>query len=114
VSVDLFAGICVSDYAAARAWYERLLGSEPSFVAHETECVWELGEHRFVFIEEDATRTGHAVLTMFVADLEAVVSDIASRGIDPAKREPYSNGVRKVTYRDPDGNEIGYGGPPVE
>jgi hypothetical protein len=37
--VDLFAGICVADYAAARAWYEQLLGSEPSFVAHETECV---------------------------------------------------------------------------
>jgi hypothetical protein len=114
MSVDLFAGICVTDYAAARAWYERLLGSEPSFVAHETECVWELGEHRFVFIEEDATRAGHAVLTLFVEDLEAVVSDIASRGIDPAKRETYSNGVRKATYRDPDGNEIGYGGPPAE
>ena len=47
---ELFAGICVRDYEAAKPWYERLLGSEPSFVAHETECVWELGEHRFLFI----------------------------------------------------------------
>jgi hypothetical protein len=112
MSVDLFAGICVADYIAGRGWYERLLGSEPSFVAHETECVWELGEHRFLFVNEDPARAGHAVVTMFVEDLEAVVGDIASRGIEPLKRETYSNGVRKVTYRDPDGNEIGYGGPP--
>jgi hypothetical protein len=46
----LFAGIPVSDYAAALAWYERLLGSPPSFFPHDTEAVWELAEHRSVFI----------------------------------------------------------------
>lgn len=29
------------------------------------------------------------------------------------KRETYSNGVRKALYRDPDGNEIGFGGAPA-
>jgi hypothetical protein len=61
--LDLFAGIPVADYAAALKWYERLLGSPPTFFPHDTEAVWELAEH-----------------------------------------------VRKITYRDPDGNEIGYGG----
>jgi hypothetical protein len=28
-------------------------------------------------------------------------------------RETYSNGVRKITYRDPYGNEIGFGGAPL-
>lgn len=37
-----------------------------------------------------------------------------ARGIEPEERETYENGVRKVTYRDPDGNEIGYGGAPVD
>lgn len=111
--VDLFAGICVSDYGDARPWYERLFGSEPSFVAHETECVWELGEHRFVFILEDPARAGHATVTLFVDDLDALVEGIASRGLAPAQRDTYSNGVRKATYRDPDGNEIGYGGSPA-
>jgi hypothetical protein len=110
---DLFAGICVRNYEAARPWYERLFGSAPSFVAHDTECVWELGEHRFVFVVEDAGRAGHATITIFVDDLDALVEDIASRGVEPAQRETYSNGVRKVTYRDLDGNEIGYGGPPA-
>ena len=32
MTVYLFAGIPVSDFAAALAWYERLLGGPPSFV----------------------------------------------------------------------------------
>jgi hypothetical protein len=31
-----------------------------------------------------------------------------------SKLETYANGVRKATYVDPDGNEIGFGGVPVE
>jgi hypothetical protein len=30
--------------------------------------------------------------------------------LHPDKQETYSNGVRKVVYRDPDGNELGFGG----
>jgi hypothetical protein len=52
--------------------------------------------------------------TVFVDDLEALVEQIARRGLEPAERETYSNGVRKATYRDPDGNEIGFGGAPIE
>ena len=38
---------------------------------------------------------------------------MADRGVEPALRETYGNGVRKATYRDPDGNEIGFGGAPL-
>jgi hypothetical protein len=31
-------------------------------------------------------------------------------GAKPASQETYENGVRKVIYRDPDSNEIGFGG----
>ena len=113
MAVDLFAGIPVGDYERALAWYERLLGSGPSFSPHATEAVWELAEHRFVYIVERPEDAGHALHTVFVGDLDAVVGEIAARGIEPAERETYSNGVRKVTYRDPDGNEIGYGGEPA-
>ena len=54
-----------------------------------------------------------AMHTLFVDDLDAWVDGIAARGIEPVKRETYENGVRKVTYRDPDGNEIGFGGGPA-
>jgi hypothetical protein len=113
VAVDLFAGIAVSDYGRATAWYERLLGSGPSFLPNDTEAVWELAEHRSVFIEVRPEHAGHAMHTIIVDDLDALVREIADRGIEPAERETYSNGVQKATYRDPDGNEIGFGGVPA-
>jgi hypothetical protein len=36
MALYLFAGIPVSDYAAALAWYERLLGSPPSSFPNDT------------------------------------------------------------------------------
>jgi hypothetical protein len=114
VALALYACISVSDYAAALPWYERLLGSEPTFLAHATEAVWELAEHRYLVIVEDAERAGHAHQTIFADDdFDALVAEMAGRGIEPAERETYSNGVRKAIYRDADGNEIGFGGPPA-
>ena len=110
--LDLFAGIPVADYAAARPWYARLLGAPPTFLPHATEAVWELAEHRYVYIVQQPEHAGHVRHTLFVADLDALVAQIANRGLDPAKLETYANGVRKITYRDPDGNEIGFGGAP--
>jgi len=108
--LDLFAGIPVTDYAKARAWYARLLGSPPSFLPHDTEAVWELAKHRYVYIVEQPQHAGHAQLTVFVEGLDAIVAAIEGRGLEPAMRESYPNGVRKISYRDPDGNEIGFGG----
>ena len=113
MSMDLFAGISVRDYAAAVAWYERLLGAPPSFLPNDTEAVWELADHRYVFIEVRPDHAGHATHTLFVGDFDARISQIAERGLEPTERETYGNGVRKVTFRDPDGNEIGFGGAPA-
>lgn len=115
MTLELFAGIPVSDFDAARPWYERLFGGEPTFLAHETEAVWDLAGTGSVFIVEDPERAGRAIHTIFDdEDLEGRVAQIAARGIEPDARETYSNGVRKVIYRDGDGNEVGFGGPPVE
>jgi catechol 2,3-dioxygenase-like lactoylglutathione lyase family enzyme len=113
MTVDLFAGIPVRDYAVAVAWYERLLGSPPSFVPNEIEAVWELAENRYVFIEVRPAHAGHALHTIFVSDFDTRLAAIAERGLEPAKRETYDNGVRKATFHDPDGNEIGFGGGPL-
>lgn len=100
----------MSDYAAALPWYERLLGSPPAFLAHDTEAVWEIAAHRYLYIVEQPPHAGHARATLFVADLQAVIGGIAARGLEPAHTETYPNGVRKITYRDGDGNEIAFGG----
>ncbi len=38
---------------------------------------------------------------------------VAGRGIEPALEETYDNGVRKVTYVDPDGNRVAFGEVPA-
>jgi catechol 2,3-dioxygenase-like lactoylglutathione lyase family enzyme len=111
--MHLFAGLRVRDFQAARAWYEQLLG-EPSFLPHDAEAVWTLAEDRSVYVVEHPEGAGHSVVTLFLDDLDARVEEIAARGLEPDERETYSNGVRKLTYRDPDGNEVGFGGGPAD
>jgi catechol 2,3-dioxygenase-like lactoylglutathione lyase family enzyme len=110
MTVDLFAGVPVRDYTAASAWFEQLLGAGPAFLPNDTEAVWELAEHRYVYIVVRPEHAGHATHTVFVSDFDTRIAQIAARGLAPAERETYDNGVRKATFRDPDGNEIGFGG----
>ncbi|MEO7197143.1 MAG: hypothetical protein ABIZ50_01585 [Solirubrobacterales bacterium] len=39
---------------------------------------------------------------------------MSSRGIAPAGRVTYDNGVSRAIYNHADGNEIGFGGKPAE
>jgi catechol 2,3-dioxygenase-like lactoylglutathione lyase family enzyme len=107
--LHLFAGLRVRDFQAALPWYERLLG-QPSFFPHAAEAVWTLAEDRSVYVVEHAAGAGNSVVTIFLDDLDAYVAAIAARGLEPDERERYANGVRKIVYRDPDGNELGFGG----
>ena len=112
MDVDLFAGIPVSDDERALGWYERLLGSAPAFFPNDTEAVWSIAEHRYLYVQRLPERAGRAMHLLFVDDLDARVDGIRARGIEPAAREAYDNGVRKVIYRDADGNEVSLGGGP--
>jgi hypothetical protein len=90
-----------------------LLG-EPTFFPNATEAVWTLAEDRSVYVEEHADGAGESVVTVVVDDLDAHVAAVAARGLDPDERLTYSDGVRKALYRDPDGNELGFGGAPLD
>lgn len=113
MALDLFAGIPVSDYANAVAWYERLFGSPPSFFPNDVEAVWQVADHGYVYVVQRPADAGHAGHLLFVDDLDARVAGMAERGLEPARQETYSNGTRKVTYLDRDGNEFGFGGAPL-
>ena len=95
MAIDLYAGISVDDRAATVTWYERLLGSRPTFFPNDTEAVWELAEHRSVFIEQRPEHAGHAMHTIIVDDFDALIAQIADRGLEPTTRETYSNGVHR-------------------
>jgi catechol 2,3-dioxygenase-like lactoylglutathione lyase family enzyme len=111
--VDLFAGVPVTDYARAVAWYERLLGAPPSFLPNDTEAVWEVVGNGYLYVDVRPADAGHSMHTLFVDDFDARLAALAGRGIEPVEQETYDNGVRKAIFRDPDGNEIGIGGAPA-
>ena len=106
---EVFSGIPVSDFRAALDWYQRLFGAKPSFFPNETEAVWSIGAQRWVYIIVDAKRAGGAIQTIMCSDLEATIDQIAARGLTFSQEEIPGEGVRKVMYYDPDGNEIGLG-----
>lgn len=111
---ELFGGIPVSDFQASLAWYQRLLGSPPSFFPNDHEAVWAVGDHRWVYIIRAPERAGRSIQTIMCDNLEAVIAEIAARGIAFTKDETPAKDVRKVLYYDPDGNEIGIGRIPAE
>ena len=108
----LFAGVRVRQIGDARAWYERLLGSEPEFFPNDREAVWAVGQDRWLYLLEDAARAGSALVTIMVADLVATAEAIRGRGIEPTDLEDY-DAARKYVFHDPDGNEIGIGQVPA-
>ncbi|MEU6787445.1 VOC family protein [Nonomuraea angiospora] len=110
MALDLFAGIPVTEYAAALPWYEQFFGGQPSFLPNDIEAVWEVAEHRYIYIVQEPDRAGNALVLSFVDDLDDRVAEISRRGIEPARRETYDGGVTKVIYRDAEGNEISFGG----
>jgi hypothetical protein len=110
MALDLFAGIPVTDYAAALPWYEQFFGGRPSFLPNDIEAVWEVAEHGYIYIVQAPERAGNALVLTFVDDLGDRVAKISRRGIEPANRVTLDNGVTKVIYRDAEGNEISFGG----
>ncbi|WP_435737216.1 VOC family protein [Cellulosimicrobium sp. PMB13] len=111
MALDLFVTLHVRDHDGARDWYVRFLGAEPTFVATPTESVWQLAEHRWLVVEQVPEHAGHGVVTIFRDDLDAFVAAAGERGVAPDRRETYEGGVTKTVFRDPDGNEVGLGGP---
>jgi catechol 2,3-dioxygenase-like lactoylglutathione lyase family enzyme len=97
VSVEhVFAGIPVSDYAAAREWYEQLLGRAPDMLPHDHEAVWKLTDSGWVYIVEDAERAGRALVTILVDDIDAWADET----------DESVPGVRRTEITDPDGNRL--------
>lgn len=110
----LLAGIPVTDLAAAIDWYGRLFGDDKPFIPNDTEAVWDLAEDRSVYVALYPERAGHAMVGLYVDDLDARIELAASRGVHPISSEAYDNSVRRVVFRDADGNEFAFGGLPVD
>jgi predicted enzyme related to lactoylglutathione lyase len=101
-----FTGVPVSDFAAARTFYERFFGRPADVVAHETEVMWRLAETAWLYVVEDAERAGHALVSLSVENLYVALAELRGRGIVAPDVEDMPGAGRKVTIRDPDGNSV--------
>ncbi|MBU2864681.1 VOC family protein [Reinekea forsetii] len=107
---DLFSGVPVKDFVTAKKWYEQLLGCAADFFPNNEEAVWKLAEHQYIYIVQMPEHAGHAILMHMVDDLDIFISEITKRGINYSQREYFPNDVCKITYTDPDGNQVSFGG----
>jgi catechol 2,3-dioxygenase-like lactoylglutathione lyase family enzyme len=92
----VFAGIPVADYAAARAWYERLFGRAPELLPNDNEAAWKLTETAWVYVVGDAERAGSGLVTILVDDIDAWTDDA----------DDTIPGMRRAEITDPDGHRI--------
>jgi hypothetical protein len=102
----LFAGVAVSDFAAARRWYETLFGRPPDMLPKEGEAVWHVTTCGSVYVTADPARAGGALVTIAVADLEDHAAALAARGLRPDELDGDSSAPRRLTITDDDGNCI--------
>jgi predicted enzyme related to lactoylglutathione lyase len=105
----VFAGIPVSDYGAARPWYERLFGRAPDVNVTDTECMWQLATAGWVYIVEDRERAGHALFTVLVDDLPTHIAALATHGLTTGEVETMPGAARVAAIIDADGNKIQFG-----
>jgi len=107
MNVDvLFAGAAVTDFEAARAWYERLFGRAPDIVAHDEEVMWQVTNAGWLYITRDAQHAGESILAMAVPDIEEAKFALEARGVATGAIEQDGDAGRKAVVRDPDGNSI--------
>ena len=110
--VDLFAGFPVTEYVHSLQWYRQLLGSEPSFYPNEREAVWQIDAHLFVYFEVLPERAGGSLSMIMAEDGPSTRRWPKSRpaALSHSGSSSIEEGMRKVVYQDPDGNELSFGG----
>jgi catechol 2,3-dioxygenase-like lactoylglutathione lyase family enzyme len=107
--MEFYVGISVRSLAGSLDWYKRLLGRDPDLLDGDHAAVWDLAEGRSLYIQQNPDHVGHLLFTMYFDDLDAVISEIADRGIEPLQHATVGENVRIFQFQDPDGNEIDLG-----
>jgi predicted enzyme related to lactoylglutathione lyase len=102
----LFAGIAVSDFKGAQAWYQRFFARPADVVANEEEVMWQVTDRGWLYIVRDADHAGNSIVAMAVPDIQEAASSLAARGVTTGPIEPEGDAGQKAIVRDPDGNSI--------
>jgi len=102
----VFAGLMVADRDKAADWYTKIIGRPADMLPNDAEAAWRLTGLASVYLRADPHRAGRGVLTLVVADLDAVLAEISGRGIAARQVEDVPGAGRKAKFTDPDGNTV--------
>jgi len=102
-----FAGVAVTDFAAAHDWYVRLFGRAADMLPHDSEAVWRLSAWVSVYVVADPERAGNGLLTLAVADLDACADRLRADGFELTEHAE-GTAPRRLTVNDDDGNTISF------
>lgn len=73
---------------------------------NNAEAAWQLADSASLYLLEDPVRAGRGVITLVVDDLDALLPEIAARGLTPGPAEKVGTAGRKCVITDPDGNAV--------
>jgi hypothetical protein len=59
MDVELFAGVAVSNLPRAVSWFDQFLGGPESFEPNDTERVWTVSDHRYLYVVLHPEHAGH-------------------------------------------------------
>jgi predicted enzyme related to lactoylglutathione lyase len=102
----VLAVVPVSDLKASSRWYETLFGRPADNNPMATLVEWQVVPGGWVQVFADAERAGSGLLNFAVDDLQAHISDLRQRGLEPGDITGASKGVHLSAITDPDGNTI--------
>ena len=100
-----FTGVPVRVLSAGRDFFERIFGRAADVEVAVDEVMWRVAETAWLYVVVDTTRAGNGLVALSVADLDATLAELSSRGISPVRVETVGGG-RKATVLDPDGNSV--------
>jgi predicted enzyme related to lactoylglutathione lyase len=102
----VFAGLVVTKRDEAADWYAAIIGRPPDMLPNDAEAAWQLTGSASLYLRAEPDQAGHGILTLVVADLNAVLAEISGRGVAAAKVADIPGAGRKATFIDPDGNAV--------
>jgi predicted enzyme related to lactoylglutathione lyase len=103
---DVLAVQIVRDHDEAVAWYASLFGREPDRRPMDPSAEWDLGPGAGVQVYLDPDHAGGHTMIIAVDDVQAVLGELAGRGIDGESFVVPSGQYRLCQLHDPSGNVV--------
>lgn len=102
---NILAGVAVTDFEKALAWYEQLFDRRPDSRPMDGLAEWRSDNGGWLQLFPDRDRAGSSSFTLAVSDLDEHVGGLRTKGV-AIGRMTTSGIVKTATIVDPDGNQI--------